>query len=92
MISAEALFPWLIKIFNKYILVLGWVEHDPKEILNAQLATVKMALEKAGAAFEEVASIGMYKSTRNYRCMESLYWRASYECYCLARSKNNKYL
>ena len=37
----------------------GWVEHDPKEILETQLATLSEAIEKAGIAVEEIASIGI---------------------------------
>jgi len=37
----------------------GWVEHDPKEIWDSQLATAKEALAKAGIGASEVASIGI---------------------------------
>ncbi len=37
----------------------GWVEHDPMEIWNSQLTTVKEAMDKIGASFEEVDSIGV---------------------------------
>jgi len=37
----------------------GWVEHDPKEIWETQLATAREALAKAGITAAEVASIGI---------------------------------
>ena len=37
----------------------GWVEHDPKEILDSQLATAREALAKAGLAAGDIASIGI---------------------------------
>jgi glycerol kinase len=37
----------------------GWVEHDPKEIWESQLATAKEALAKAGLAAKDIASIGI---------------------------------
>jgi glycerol kinase len=37
----------------------GWVEHDPKELWETQLATAREALAKAGLAAAEIASIGI---------------------------------
>lgn len=37
----------------------GWVEHDPKEIWESQLATAKEALSKAGITAQQVVSIGI---------------------------------
>ncbi|RQP24167.1 glycerol kinase GlpK [Piscinibacter terrae] len=37
----------------------GWVEHDPKEIWDTQLATAKDALAKAGLTAQQIASIGI---------------------------------
>jgi len=37
----------------------GWVEHDPKEIWESQLATAKEALSKAGITAQQVAAIGI---------------------------------
>src|SRR6202000_2491114 len=37
----------------------GWVEHDPKEILESQLATAREALAKAGLTASDIASIGI---------------------------------
>jgi len=37
----------------------GWVEHDPKEIWDSQLATAREALAKARIRASEVASIGI---------------------------------
>jgi glycerol kinase len=37
----------------------GWVEHDPKEIWATQLATAQEALQRAGLAAADIASIGI---------------------------------
>ena len=37
----------------------GWVEHDPKEILQSQLATAREALAQAGLTAADIASIGI---------------------------------
>jgi len=37
----------------------GWVEHDPSEIWNTQLAVLKEALGKAGVGASELAAIGI---------------------------------
>lgn len=37
----------------------GWVEHNPLEILVAQLATARRALSRANAAPQDVAAIGI---------------------------------
>lgn len=37
----------------------GWVEHDPREIWQTQLATAQEALAKAGLAAADIASIGI---------------------------------
>ncbi|MFZ2652845.1 MAG: glycerol kinase GlpK [Burkholderiaceae bacterium] len=37
----------------------GWVEHDPAEIWQTQLATAREALAKAGLAARDIASIGI---------------------------------
>ena len=37
----------------------GWVEHDPKEILESQLATAREALVKAGLTAADIAAIGI---------------------------------
>jgi len=37
----------------------GWVEHDPKEILQSQLATARAALAQAGLAAADIAAIGI---------------------------------
>ena len=37
----------------------GWVEHDPREIWDSQLATAREALRKAGIGAHQVASIGI---------------------------------
>jgi glycerol kinase len=37
----------------------GWVEHDPKELLESQVATAHEALAKAGLEAADIASIGI---------------------------------
>jgi glycerol kinase len=37
----------------------GWVEHDPREIWDTQLATAREALAKSGLAASEIAAIGI---------------------------------
>ncbi len=37
----------------------GWVEHNPEEILEAQLYTARKALDKAGVSPEEIRAIGI---------------------------------
>jgi glycerol kinase len=37
----------------------GWVEHDPQDIWNSQLETIKQALASAGAAGRDIAAIGI---------------------------------
>ncbi|MCQ4162826.1 glycerol kinase GlpK [Roseomonas sp. GC11] len=37
----------------------GWVEHDPEEIWQSSLATLRQAMAKAGVAAGEVAAIGI---------------------------------
>ena len=37
----------------------GWVEHDPEDIWNSVLQTVREALKKAGAAPADIAAIGV---------------------------------
>lgn len=37
----------------------GWVEHDPREIWQTQLATAQEAIAKAGLAAADIASIGI---------------------------------
>ncbi|MEX0861018.1 MAG: FGGY family carbohydrate kinase, partial [Cucumibacter sp.] len=37
----------------------GWVEHDPREIWTSVTATVAEALQKAGAAANDIAGIGI---------------------------------
>jgi glycerol kinase len=37
----------------------GWVEHDPMEILETQLETVREAVKSAGIEFDQIMSIGI---------------------------------
>ena len=37
----------------------GWVEHDPMEILAAQISVAKEALERIGATYENIEAIGI---------------------------------
>ncbi len=45
--------------FKQYYPRPGWVEHDPYEIWNTQLATARAVLKKCGAMPEEIAGIGI---------------------------------
>ncbi len=51
----------------------GWVEHDPMEILDSQLATAREALAKAGLAARDLRAIGI----TNQRETTVLWHRAS---------------
>ncbi|MEP7301090.1 MAG: glycerol kinase GlpK [Caldimonas sp.] len=53
----------------------GWVEHDPREIWETQLATAREALAKAGLAAGDIAAIGI----TNQRETTLLWNRASGE-------------
>ena len=37
----------------------GWVEHDPRDILDSQLGALRQAVEKAGIAPADIAAIGI---------------------------------
>eukprot|EP01034_Spumella_vulgaris_P006305 gene6305-8031_t len=37
----------------------GWVEHDPQDIWNSQLATIQEVLKKSGVAAKDIACIGI---------------------------------
>ena len=37
----------------------GWVEHDPKEILSSEIASLQMALIRAGITYSDIDSIGI---------------------------------
>ena len=45
--------------FRQYFPQPGWVEHDPKEILQTQIACVQNCLKRAGIGAEEIACIGI---------------------------------
>ncbi|MFC5385568.1 glycerol kinase GlpK [Aquamicrobium segne] len=47
------------KEFTQHYPASGWVEHDPEEIWETVVATVKQALENAGCAAKNVAAIGI---------------------------------
>ena len=44
---------------NQYYPKPGWVEQDPEEILNAQKKSINIALDNAGIAYPQIASIGI---------------------------------
>jgi glycerol kinase len=37
----------------------GWVEHNPKEILESQVSTAKAVMKRAGVSAEDIAAIGI---------------------------------
>jgi glycerol kinase len=45
--------------FRQYFPHPGWVEHDPIEIWNSQLATARAALKKSGLRAADLAAIGI---------------------------------
>ncbi|MEX1034758.1 MAG: glycerol kinase GlpK [Sneathiella sp.] len=45
--------------FTQHFPASGWVEHDPEDIWQSTLATVREALERAKATMEDVAAIGI---------------------------------
>jgi len=45
--------------FTQFFPQPGWVEHDPEEIWESQLATVQMALEGSGIPAAEICAIGI---------------------------------
>ena len=45
--------------FTQHFPASGWVEHDPEDIWQSTLATIKDALELANATIEDVAAIGI---------------------------------
>lgn len=45
--------------FTQHFPQSGWVEHDPEEIWDTTLNTVKLALEKASLEAKDVAAIGI---------------------------------
>ena len=47
------------KEFNQIFPQPGWVEHDPMEIWESQLAVLKEALSKSGTKAEDLAAIGI---------------------------------
>ncbi len=47
------------KEFTQYFPFPGWVEHDAAEIWQSQLSVAREAMRKAGASFDEIASIGI---------------------------------
>lgn len=47
------------KEFEQYFPKPGWVEHDPDEIWQSVLETIKQALAKANVRAEEIAAIGI---------------------------------
>ena len=47
------------KEFTQYFPKPGWVEHDPKEILNSQMAVARAVLQENGIKPQQVAAIGI---------------------------------
>ncbi len=45
--------------FPQYFPRPGWVEHDPEEIWESQLATAREALDRAGVSARDVAAVGI---------------------------------
>ena len=47
------------KEFTQYFPQPGWVEHDANEIWQSQLSVAREAMRKIGAAYDEIAAIGI---------------------------------
>ena len=47
------------KEFTQYYPKPGWVEHDANEIWQTQLAVAREAMKEAGAAYDDIAAIGI---------------------------------
>lgn len=47
------------KAFKQHYPKPGWVEHDPEEILNAQLAVMRDTVEKASVPISQIAGAGI---------------------------------
>ncbi len=47
------------KEFPQYFPRPGWVEHDPEEIFDTQVCTMREALEKAGLTGKDISAIGI---------------------------------
>ena len=47
------------KEFTQYFPKPGWVEHDPKEILNSQIAVARAVLQENGVKSSQIAAIGI---------------------------------
>ena len=45
--------------FPQYYPRLGWVEHDPADILSTQIEALRAAVRKAGINASEVAALGI---------------------------------
>ena len=41
----------------------GWVEHDPKDILNTQIESLRQAVKLAGVEPSDIAAIGITNQT-----------------------------
>ena len=47
------------KEFTQYYPQPGWVEHDANEIWQTQLSVARLAMQKVGATYEDIAAIGI---------------------------------
>ena len=47
------------KEFTQYFPAPGWVEHDANEIWQTQLSVARLAMQKVGATYEDIAAIGI---------------------------------
>ena len=47
------------KEFTQYYPQPGWVEHDASEIWQTQLSVARIAMQKVGASYKDIAAIGI---------------------------------
>ena len=55
----------------------GWVEHEPKEILSSEMASIYGAITRAGITFKDISAISITK----FNLSASGLCRFIYNCY-----------
>ena len=85
--------------FNQIYPKPGWVEHEPKEILSSEMASIYGALARAGITFKDIASIGITNQRETTILWDKITGKPVYnaivwQCrrtdeYCMELSKDN---
>ena len=86
--------------FNQIYPKPGWVEHEPKEILSSEMASIYGALARAGITFKDIASIGITNQRETTILWDKITGKPVYnaivwQCrrtdeYCMELSKDNE--